>query len=66
MTKRKPKAPSDEVLMQALRDKTAELNALLGRLAERGARVELAVRTRYRDGEAQPAPELFCHPSSDI
>ncbi len=79
MTKRKAKAKqaavSDEELAQAIRDRAAELNALVGQLSGRGVEVHLGVRTRYADdggrrtegrNMARPAPELICHLPSDI
>ena len=51
-------AVSDERLAQAVRDKAAEINALVGQLAGRRVEIHLGVRTRYEEGAAQPLPEL--------
>ncbi len=51
-------APSAEVLAQAIRDKAAELNALVGQLRGRDIQVHLGVRTRYDGRETEPMPEL--------
>ena len=51
-------APSDEELARAIRDKAAELNALVGQLRGRDIQVHLGVRTRYDGRETEPMPEL--------
>jgi hypothetical protein len=51
-------AVSDEGLAQAIRDKAAELNALVGQLRGRDIQVHLGVRTRYDGRETEPMPEL--------
>ena len=62
MTKSKAKAKqpavSDEALAQAIRDKAAELNALVAQLRGRHVQVHLGVRTRYDGRETEPMPEL--------
>jgi hypothetical protein len=54
----KPPAVSDEALAQAVRDKAAELNALVGQFRGRAVQVHLGVRTRYDGRDTEPVPEL--------
>jgi hypothetical protein len=62
MARRKAKtpepAPSDAALARAIRDKAAELNALVEQLRGRDVRIQLGVRTRYDESETEPLPEL--------
>ena len=54
----KSPAVTAEALAQAIRDKAAELNALVGQLRGRDVQVHLGVRTRYEGRETEPMPEL--------